>query len=164
QATPFVPGQNGFVTRFGMGFASNAPAAGETLYVAASGQLATIDTNTFALRVIAQSPVLYSAELTGTDSGQLYAFFQSSFTAIAQVDKTTGYVPQLWTFNLPFNDNWAFAAWKGAFYTFTGLDPQQQLGTVVNRFDPSTDTLTPVSVLEPDAVVGAGVSTCAPGG
>jgi hypothetical protein len=173
KATPFVPGQNGFSRTFEMAFASNAPAAGETLYVTSTDggsyqAFATIDTNTYKLSFVATYGPS-DAALTGTDSGELYELFLV-FTGtqyqqrIQPIDKKTGQVSAGWTLDLPYSGSLAFVAWGGVFYTFmatfTGSgDPF----TVVNRFDPMTGGLTQVATLD-DSVVGAGVSTCAPGG
>jgi hypothetical protein len=161
QSTTFVLGQNGFSLVFGMGFATNAPSPGETLYVvsAADGVLASIDTTTLALTPIGLGP--RSAELTGTVTGALYAFFNTTLpqaTHIASLDKSTGAIQSDLQFNLPFNEGWAFAAWGDVFYTFTGTGAQS---TVVNRVDPTAGLIAPVGKLG-EVVVGAGVSTCAP--
>jgi hypothetical protein len=161
QPTTFVLGQNGFSKVFGMGFASNAPAPGETLYVISSGDgvLASIDTTTFALTPVGFGPA--SAELTGAVTGALYAFFSNALpqgTHIASLDKSTGAIQDDITFTLPFNEGWAFAAWGGVFYTFTGTGA---LSTVVNRIDPTVGSLVQAAKLA-EVVVGAGVSTCAP--
>jgi hypothetical protein len=166
--TPFASGQNGFAMTFGMAFASNAPAAGETLFVAGDepGELATVDTTTFALSVVGPAPA--AAELTGTPLGALYAFFapggtgEEPPTEIAPLDKESGALGAGFTLdNLALNDNWAFAFWGGAFYTFTGVEGAPGT-TVVHRFDPTTSQLDAVAELD-DAVVGAGASTCVPG-
>jgi hypothetical protein len=162
KSTPFKRGQQGIYT-FGMGFASNAPNAGETLYVASSedGRFATIDTNTFALTLVGAVPA--KTELTGSASGALYAFFQvaGSGSNIAQVDKSSGKLLTGWALpTIRFNNGWAFAQWGGDFYTFTESDNLD--GTaVVHRFDPTTQAVTQVAAIG-EVVVGAGVSTCAP--
>jgi hypothetical protein len=174
-ALPFQQNQRGFSSTFGMAFASNAPAAGETLYVSATtatpamsvGELGSIDINTLALRTIGPAPA--SAELTGTASGALYAFFapsgSPSTTTIAPLDKNSGgTLGPGWVLQVPTNGGWAFASWGGAFYTFTGdlpRTPQNPGTTVVTRFDPVAGTAASVATLG-ELVVGAGVSTCAP--
>jgi hypothetical protein len=188
--TSFVPGQMGFSTRFGMGFAQNGSGIGETLYVAsdddggagASSQLGSIDISTFALRSIGTFvPFLNSAELTGTGAGELFAFFAPADCAgskncaasvIAQVDPATAQV--IGQSGLPFGQGiaWAFAFWGGDFYTFTAT-PAGQPGsdavgaTVVHLFRPADGTIVavadgPIGPAGPELVVGAGVSTCAP--
>jgi hypothetical protein len=161
--TPFTAGQKGFSTLFGMGFSANAPAPGETLYVTGYDRpmLASIDTNTWALRVIGSAPI--RMELTGTRAGDLFGFLTSSTsptdTEIAHIDKTTGRLTPVWPLPFPFGMGWAFAAWGGVFYTFTGTS---NATTEVHRFDPQTQDVTVVAAIN-DLVVGAGVSTCAPG-
>jgi hypothetical protein len=166
-ATPFQPNPPGFEATFGMGFASNAPLDGETLYVAGyeQPQLGSIDTTTFAFRAIGSAPA--GAELTGAASGFLYAFFATpsdlSTTQIVPLDKATGGESGPgWTLPLPRGGGWAFAYWGGAFYTFTGEGPPTMQTTAVRRFDPSTQRLNVLSHFD-QLVVGAGVSTCAPG-
>lgn len=158
----------GFPATFGMAFVSNTPNPGDTLYVAGDNVndpqenlLASIDTTTFRITPLGPAPL--QAELTGTSAGQLFAFFSTpndaSTTQIAALDKTTGAVgaPE-WTLPLALGSGWAFAAWGGAFYTFTGTGTT----TVVRRFDPATQTTIVAGSLG-ELVVGAGVSTCAPG-
>jgi len=160
EATPFTAAQNDVGIPFGMGFASNAPAPGETLYMAVLSasveQLGELDTTAFTLSLIAPSPSLGGAMLTGTDSGELYAFFKAgtSDAVLVPVDKTTGLLGQVQTFYLPFYDNWAIAAWGTVFYMFTGNGSGT---TLVNRYDPMAGTLTQVSAIG-DVLVGAGVS------
>jgi hypothetical protein len=163
QATPFKQGQQGFYVTFGMGFTSNTPAAGETLYVVANqtGQFASIDTGSYALTIIGAA--VPESELTGSAMGALYTFFASgsaptSGATIAQVDKTTGKLGTMWSLPVSVTGGWAFAQWGGDFYTFTGAG-----GSVVHRFDPTTNSVTQVGTLG-EQIVGAGVSTCAPGG
>jgi hypothetical protein len=165
--TPFQPNPPGFDLRFGMGFASNTPLDGETLYVAGyqQPQLGSIDTTTFAFRGIGSAPA--GAELTGAASGVLYAFFATptdlSTTQIVPLDKTTGGESGPgWTLPLPRGGGWAFAYWGGAFYTFTGEGPATMQTTAVRRFDPNTQRINVLAHFD-QLVVGAGVSTCAAG-
>jgi hypothetical protein len=167
--TPFVAGQHGFAPEFGMGFSHDSTGTGETLYVAsgtstgASGQpqLATIDTKTFALHIVGSfNPSIDNAELTGTGAGDLYGFHATpTGSGIAQIDKTNAQV--FADSPLPGvmqGSGWAFAFWGGDFYTFTAPSG----GTVVTRFRPSDGSIAQVTQIA-DTVVGAGVSTCAPG-
>jgi hypothetical protein len=179
RATSFRPGQSGFTTNFGMGFVADATGSGETLYVASGGEnvvprLATIDTQTFALRGVGTvHPTIGSPELTGTGAGDLFAFFATRGTAscdnfnanmnctdsaIGQLDKATGQVTgeSVLTGN-PQGTAWAFAFWGGDFYTFTAPNGT----TIVNRFSPADGSLVTVA-RRSDRIVGAGVSTCAP--
>jgi len=177
QATPFLTGQGGYPVQFGMGFAANAVDAStpETLYVAGDnggmvntgqGVLASIDTTTFRLTQIGQfNPVITGVELTGTGSGELFAFYGTNFvnmvpqdSAIGQIDRATAQV--IGEANLPglaMGTGWAFAFWGGDFYLFTAPNA----GSVVTRYRPSDGSL--VQVAQTDlTIVGAGVSTCAP--
>jgi hypothetical protein len=154
---------------FGMGFSHNNGDAGETLYVAsgmATGapgppQLATIDTTSFALRVVGNfNPTIDNTELTGTGAGDLFGFHATDGgSGIAQVDKSNAQVfaesPLPGVFQ---GQGWAFAFWGGDFYTFTApVSPS----TVVTRFRPSDHSIVQVAQTG-DLIVGAGVSTCAP--
>jgi hypothetical protein len=182
RATTFASGQRGFPLKFGMGFSSDTTDNGETLFIAGaapSPQLATINTTSFALRVVGSlNPSIPSAELTGTGAGDLFAFYSTNGptpcdnlgggncadSAIGQINKSTGQVTnQTVLFGKPQGGAWAFAFWGGDFYTFTAPfdasgSPQ---GTIVTRFDPS-DGSTTVVANRSDQIVGAGVSTCAP--
>jgi hypothetical protein len=182
QATAFESGESGFASTFGMGFSQNPTGGGETLYVASSvgpeggqPQLATIDTQSFALHIVgALQPAIASAELTGTGAGDLFAFYGTrgaalcnslnrnagcTDSAIGQIDKTTGRVTgQSVLMGNPQGQAWAFAFWGGYFYTFTA---PAGAGTVVHRFNPVDGSLVVVAQRS-DLIVGAGVSTCAP--
>jgi hypothetical protein len=179
QATTFRSGQSGFPAHFGMGFSHDATDTGETLFVASGDdtvtpRLATIDTQTFALRVVGNlQPTINNSELSGTGAGDLYAFFATSGakpcdntnnnaactdSAIGQLDKTTGKViAQSVLKGDAQGQAWAFGFWGGDFYTFTAPGS----GTVVNRFSPADGSLVTVATRS-DLIVGAGVSTCAP--
>jgi hypothetical protein len=101
KATPFVMGQGGFSTEFGMGFSADVNDPGETLFIAGrdSMERAALDTTTFKITLIGTfSSPLGEAELTGTGSAQLYAFglmVGSGMTMalhLANVDKQTAAV------------------------------------------------------------------------
>ncbi len=176
-STSFNPAAYGNFT-FGMGFVANeadgGSDAGETLYVSrdvmgltGDGELDRIDTTTFVLTPIADfSPFAAAAELTGTGAGSLFAFSPSTTAGesfIAQVDpKTAKVLGQDFLPGIVQGEGWAFGYWGGNFYTFTtGMgDP----ATVVNQFDPVSKTVTLITTLATDTIVGAGVSTCAPVG
>ncbi len=169
--TPFTPGQGGYPLTFGMGFSANAVDAStpETLYVAGDlgggvgmgpGVLATIDTTTWGLTQIGQfNPTINMVELTGTGSGELFAFFPSTNgSAIGQIDRATAQV--IGEASLPgvnMGGGWAFAFWGGDFYTFTAPGG----GSVVTRYRPSDGSIAQVAQTSL-TIVGAGVSTCAP--
>ena len=171
EATAFVP-DRAFAQTFGMGFSTNPADGGEELYVAADqdagSRLATLDTTTFALRVVgAFDPPITSPELTGTGGGDLFAFYATGFmgsagSAIAQINPSTARsIGQSPLASVHQNTNWAFAIWGGDFYTFTGTVPGVMGRTTVTRFRPSDGSIVTVAEL-PDTIVGAGVSTCAP--
>ena len=190
--TRFVAGQQGFTQHFGMGYSQGLQGQGESLYVASDDdltdpdggnailpRLGTIDTQSFRLRVVgAFRPPLYTAELSGTGAGDLFAFYSlipytSTPVAIGQVDKSTGQlVGQSVLPGIDQGCGWAFAFWGGDFYTFTApasvpRTPQHNLcgaerpGTVVNRFSPKDGSIVRVTQIS-EQIVGAGVSTCAP--
>jgi hypothetical protein len=174
QCTPtsFVSMQGGYPTLFGMGFAANAVDAStpETLYVAGDqgnvvqmgqGVLASIDTTTFRLTQVGQfNPVINGVELTGTGSGELFAFYATNAgsAAIGQIDRATAQV--IGEANLPgvnVSGGWAFAFWGGDFYLFTAPGG----ASIVQRYRPSDGTIVQVAQTSLE-IVGAGVSTCAP--
>jgi hypothetical protein len=171
--TSFVPQQHNFATTFGMAFSSDTKDKGETLYVAGDmdpPQLARIDVGTFALTVIGDfQPSISQAELTGTGAGDLFGFWQAATSvdsAIVQIDKSSGRVTA--SSSLPGvsqGDAWAFAFWGGDFYTFTAPTTAANsvaTTTVIHRYSPSDGSVTQVAQVN-DVIVGAGVSTCAPG-
>jgi hypothetical protein len=165
-AVPYVPGQQGF-NRFGMGFVGSPNGRTDTLYVAADNTpaaLGTIDVTSFHLSVVGTfAPQdLPSAELSGTGTGQLYAFYSingMTSSAIAQIDPMTAQVTaQNDLSSLPQQMAWAFAYWGGDFYLFTGATGQP---STVTRYSPSDGSQITYATA-PNTIVGAGVSTCAP--
>jgi hypothetical protein len=173
--TGFTIGQQGFARTFGMGFSADESDAGESLYVASDDintpQLGMIDVTNFALHVVGDfNPPITQSELTGTGAGGLFGFWNPrdstgnplANSAIVQIDKATAEVTNSSTLvGLQQGNGWAFAFWGGAFYLFTG-DLSTGNTSVVTRYDPGPGTLTQVGGLD-DLIVGAGVSTCAPG-
>jgi hypothetical protein len=171
--TSFVPDQQGFLS-FGMGFTTVGGGPGETLYVAAAPQnatstistLATIDTTTFALSVVAPMPnFVFQPELTGSGDGRLFAFsadsFEGSGSFIAQIDTTTAAVVASTALpSVTQGNGWAFGFWGGDFWMFTATS-QDATSSDVTRYRPSDGTVEVVATL-PSLIVGAGVSTCAP--
>jgi hypothetical protein len=175
--TPFLPGQGGYPLQFGMGFSANAvdAATPETLYVAGdtmgvgqgNGILATIDTTTFGLTQIGQfTPTITGVELTGTGSGELFAFYATDSmmlnSAIGQIDRATAQI--VGQANLPglaMGSGWAFAFWGGDFYLFTA-PPSTAPSSIVTRYRPSDGSSVQVAQATNLTIVGAGVSTCAP--
>jgi hypothetical protein len=175
QSLPFASGQNGFSSTFGMGFSADAPDGGETLYVAGDvlpdaavpPELAHISLPGLVLSddgplINLLGQPLYLAELTGTGTGDLFAFHSTvagNGSAIAHVDKASGLAFEESALpGLVLGGGWAFAIWGGDFYTFTGIGPNT---SEVSRFRPSDQSLTSIAYLN-DLIVGAGVSTCAP--
>jgi hypothetical protein len=171
--TGFAVGQQGFAPTYGMGFSQDND-GGETLYVASSAgtgptggglaQLATIDVlNGFTLNVVGDLAPINLAELTGTGSGGLFAFWAPSGngvpgSAISQLDKLTAQeTNQSLLPTVTQGSGWAFAFWGGDFYTFTAPTGS----TVVQRYNPNDGTVVQVATTN-DEIVGAGVSTCAP--
>jgi hypothetical protein len=168
--TGFKVDQLGFKT-FGMAYATDGDGPAEALYVAQadyahpSKGLAKIDTKTFELEFIAPfSEDLGDAiELTGTGDGRLFGIFLANpgpGAQIAEIDKTNGQI--LSEQMVPVGtstSNLAMAFWGGDFYIFTqnGDNP-----TFVTRYDPTTGFATMWATLPNEAIVGAGVSTCAP--
>ncbi len=175
ETTTYDPTKDRRIT-FGMGFVANvgdSGDAGETLFVSedqggGDDVLATIDTTTFALKKVgAFNPAVLEAELTGTGAGQLFAFQpivpETSGAFIFEIDPTTAKViaedplP-----GLMGGGGWAFGFWGGKFYLFTAT-AFGNTTTVVTEFDPYSKTLTEVARAQAGvAIVGAGVSTCAP--
>ncbi len=174
-ATPYAADQLGWVT-FGMAFATTLTGPGDTLFVTESSYtqvskgLGKIDLQTFQLDFLA--PVVlpppptpsFAVELTGTGDGRLYGFSLDQpgpGSHVSQIDEVTGAV--LDTFALPqvgdAASSFAFAYWGGDFYLFTAAGNTPP--TTVTRYVPSTSEVGPVAMLG-GAVVGVGVSTCAP--
>jgi hypothetical protein len=161
-----------------MGFVANVDAGsdgGETLYVSEDNpqdsELAIIDTSTFVLSNVGQftpnPPGILQPELTGTGDGRLFAFSPQQLGSdvpsfIAQIELSSAAILGVDTLpGIGAGEGWAFGFWGGDFYTFTGPAPGAK-GTVVNRFDPTTQVITRVAAFPDDTIVGAGVSTCAP--
>jgi hypothetical protein len=165
-----------FATHFGMGYVGNPADGGDLLHVAADFEgtsgttpsiLATIDTTSFALNEIGNfepNPIL-APELTGTGDGRLFTFSANpgdpASSLVTQVDPNTA--EELASSVVPGvspGSDYAFAFYGGKFYIFTSEDGQT---TQINLFDPVSQTATLVAnTQQGQAVVGAGVSTCAP--
>jgi hypothetical protein len=173
ETTPFQIGQGGFSTQFGMGFSADLNDPGERLFVAGNmtEQLATIDTKTFMLTTLGTfSMTIGEAELTGTGGGDLYAFGlvvdggMTQAIHLAHIEKSTAKVLAdayltVQTGMAPIYD-WAFAYWGGDFYFFTSTDGTT---TLVSQYIPGgSTTAMKYTTIMSTAIVGAGVSTCAP--
>jgi hypothetical protein len=165
--TIFEPNQLGIST-FGMGFSSDRGGPAETLFVASTAEngsppgLATIDiANRFRLQLRSEF-VPSRAELTGTGDGRLYAYYaddQGTDSFIGEISKQSGEVlAEKRLVGISQGTAWAFAFWGGDFYTFSGIDASSR----VTRYRPGDDTVVPYGNV-PARIVGAGVSTCAPG-
>ena len=173
QSTSFKAGQGGFSTEFGMGFSADVNDPAERLFVAGtfSMELATIDTNNFQLTQLGTFSIpIGEAELTGTGGGDLYAFGlvvdggMTSALHLAHIDKGTAKVLADAFVTVESGTaqifDWAFAYWGGDFYFFTSTDGVQ---TIVSQYHPGGPQMLPKwTTLLTTAVVGAGVSTCAP--
>lgn len=172
KATSFKPGQDGFNSKFGMGFSANTSDPGETLYVAgtdvvtanAISSFGTIDPKTFHLTMIGPaSQYIGNPELTGTGDARLYGFGPTTpLSHFAEIDKPTAKVVNdvLIDLDLSFAAAWAFAFWGGDFYFFTAQQPGGS--SVVHRYTPGQTTKPPQVADIGLTIVGAGVSTCAP--
>ena len=172
QATSFQMGQGGFSPTFGMGFSADVNDPGERLFVAgtADSELATIDPNNFQLTQLGMfSTPIGEAELTGTGGGDLYAFGlvvnggMTTALHLSRIDKANGAVLADAFVTVASGSaqifDWAFAYWGGDFYFFTSTDGTS---TIVSRYHPGGPTALPTVATIGTAVVGAGVSTCAP--
>jgi hypothetical protein len=170
-ATPFQPGQGNF-RLFGMGFVALGGGPTDTLFIAGSGQrvgdaegLATLDLTSFRVNPIGNfAPVIQRAELTGTGDGRLFGFYtkpsQPNGSVVGEINPLTAQVfAESPLPNVDQGNGWAFAAWGGDFYLFTGAGARSP----VWRFRPSDGTVAQVAIVDA-LVVGAGVSTCAPQG
>lgn len=175
EATAFEENQKGFEL-FGMGFVSDtAGGSDETLFVAGgaggaivetSAGLATIDEASLVLSQVAPIGTLSGwPELTGTGSGELWAFFPETDNGaqVHQLNKSTG--ATLKSFPIAevgagAAEAWAFAFWGGRFYIF--LKTSNDASTNVWRLDPSTGDVVEWVSETGYRIVGAGVSTCAP--
>ncbi len=175
-ATPFVA-QTGNFIGFGMGFSTNGAGPDETLFIAGGQTISTTANTDFASISLPDysvndigpfNPQINDAELAGTGDGRLFAM--SAFdtvaadTTISEIDKTTGNVTGSDTVpGVIFGGAWAFGFWGGDFYTFTQPNGQSDptAPSVVTQYDPSSKNATVVASY-PNAIVGAGVSTCAP--
>lgn len=150
---------------FGMGFATQSASTWrDSLFVANSGQLGRIDPSTWQLTLLGALPS--QGELTGTGAGELFAVLPlESPLKVVELDQATGSVADTisvgTTLDISNLDTFAFAAWDGDFYLFTRMYGMGS-STAVHRIDRSGGIELVVAELGIN-VVGAGVSTCAPG-
>lgn len=171
-ATSFEPNQAGFL-KFGMAFVSEkAGSANEALFISGLGAVATvgkgfgrINTSSLKLTMLGDySPPLSGrgAELTGTGEGQLFGFFATDPEAtLAPIAPTAGATAEQTALTgVKTRESWAFSFWGGDFWFYTaakgGTSSVQRLALTGDK---------QITVTNPDvgfAIVGAGVSTCAP--
>lgn len=148
---------------FGMGYAL-APSGNETLYIGNDdAKLARLDPEAGTVDPIGLLPD-GGPELTGNSNGELWGFFPKVVPArVHRIDQSTGKAQKTLTlssFTVPYAGAFAFAAWGGLFYIFYGYDAGAS--TDVYRLTPD-GALSPLFVDTGLTIVGAGVSTCAPG-
>jgi hypothetical protein len=168
EATDFKPNQDPGFRVFGMGYAPDGH--GESLYVAQisffapSRGLGRIDTTTKQLSYIgpfSENPGV-AIELTPTGKGPLYGYFINQpgpGGTLVEIDTKSGTILSSRQLNIGTGSpSLAVAWWGGDFYIFTTIVG----GTAVNRYDPETG-LQDIPATLPQTIVGAGVSTCAPG-
>ena len=150
---------------FGMGYATAHSGTWEdSLYIANSSTLAKLNTETWSLDTLGTLPS--QSELTGNGDGELWAILPLESPArLAHIDKDNAQVIgsiSLPTFPDPYGiDTFAFATWGGDFYLFVR---SYGMGSSTDIYRASTDgTFTMVVQDTGRNIVGAGVSTCAPG-
>ena len=165
EPTSWLPGTQEFVN-FGMGFSTDEGGPAESLYLAGSGwagespRLGRLDTGTFDLTVLGglSDP---GYELTGTGDGRLYGFFQpeGAYAHLVMLDKlNAGINTDVLLPGVGVGSGWAFSFWGGDFWFFTAESGY----TTVTRFQPAQQSLSVVTSLPNEVIVGAGASTCAP--
>jgi hypothetical protein len=149
---------------FGMGYAIAASGA-ETLYIGNDeAKFARLDPEAGMVDPIGALPE-GGPELTGNSNGELWGFFPKVVPArVHRIDQSTGKALAtlpLAKFTTPWAGAFAFAAWGGLFYIFYGYNA----ATSTDVFRLTSDgALTPLFLDTGLTIVGAGVSTCAPGG
>ena len=159
--------RNGSFGSFGMGYATDSSTTWhDQLYVSNNGQVAALDTDTWQRTVVTPLSSL-ATELTGNAAGQLWALAVQAgrgATTLQRVNQHTGAVAasvRLQQFPDPFEvDTFALAAWGGDLYAFYALNSSNT--SEVWRITPAGQMTRVVANLGVN-VVGAGVSTCAPG-
>ncbi|WP_437935170.1 hypothetical protein [Sorangium sp. So ce341] len=175
ETTPYKVEDGAPFRNFGMAFAADDGPDQETLYVRdavffgdtdeanPARTLGVFDRRSYAVRPLGQGAGA-NADLTGTGDGRLFGFVkQSEASFVSELDKLTG--ATLSERALPgvtIGSSWAFATWGGAFWFFVTND-EDALSSRVYRLDP--DSQAPPELVMPvllTAVIGAGVSTCAP--
>ncbi|MGE0871450.1 MAG: hypothetical protein AB7P03_23010 [Kofleriaceae bacterium] len=158
------------LTQFGMGFSADVAggttdslfvAGGLTTSSATTSTLATVNPSTMATTMV--STLNGWPELTGTGSGELWAFFPDTANSrIEQLDKGNG--STMTTFPLATlngaRQSWAFAFWGGDFWVFLKRDMETE--STIYQVDASNGAIQSMTSSDGRSIVGAGVSTCAP--
>jgi hypothetical protein len=157
--------------RIGMGYSTNGAAAGETLFVGATGQIGAGDSkglgkieNGMLTAIAGFSPFTFagqSAELTGTGDGRLFGYFTTTPVQVGQIDKVTGAVTNTKIITgLQTPNAWAFSFWGGDFYLYAASGTENSR---VTHYSPASDTVNNDYMTNIGfRIIGAGVSTCAP--
>lgn len=173
-ATTYTPSTDQNQQRWGMAFSSNSSGStDETLFaVPNNGQSKGYGLNSLDLTSLSLTSIgaftdglpNKAAELTGTGTGDLYGFFDTSPNAtLAQIDKTSGataLAEQVPLDGVQTGDAFAFSFWGGDFWFYTSSDG---IASEVTQYKASSDKSINVVVGNTGfAIVGAGVSTCAP--
>lgn len=150
---------------FGMGYATaHSETWEDSLYIANSNTLAKLNTDTWSLETLGTLPS--QSELTGNGDGELWAILPLETPArLAHIDKNNAQVIgsiSLPAFPDPYGiDTFAFATWGGDFYLFVR---SYGMGSSTDIYRARADgTFTMVVHGTGRNIVGAGVSTCAPG-
>jgi hypothetical protein len=170
--TPTSWAAQGGMAEFGMGFSTDsAGGTTDTLFIGggpinASGVLPSTSTlatlNMTSLGTSTVGTINGWPELTGTATAQLWGFLpDTSPPTLVQLDKTNGKVlnsfPESTLAGTPVA--WAFAFWGGDYWVF--LQRALQVQSWVYQVDGMTGAIKSMTKAGM-AVVGAGVSTCAP--
>lgn len=173
-ATTYSPPNNQSIQRWGMAFSSNSVGStDETLFaVPNNGQSKGTGVNSLDLTSLTLTSIGpftdglagKAAELTGTGNGDLYGFVTTQPNAtLATIDKTTGataLADQVPLDGVNTGDAFAFSFWGGDFWFYTSQDG---IASSVTQYKASSDKSINVVVGNTGfAIVGAGVSTCAP--
>lgn len=175
----FVPPPELEITNFGMGFVSESvdnPC--DSLFghrigfgVDGPGVGLLFEVDTDAPDVVGSYPTDFNrAELTGTGDGRLFAFVDSIPAKLVELDKDSGAtVDQIDLIGIDASTAFAFAAYGGDFYFFTGSDSNFNRSEVnhIDYDDSDDNDEQDITEIIPEVpfdgpISGAGVSTCAP--
>ncbi len=175
----FQTQQNGWLL-FGMGFVTDTAGGNtEQLYIgggdpaADPGGLFGVVTPQLTPMTLGNLPNTgeYSPEFTGTGNAELFGFFPGINTAFVQeLDQATGGLTGT-PMSIPGGlggglgaavQAWAFAQWGGKFYLFVTTTDGLSSNSTVRTIDRQTGMYQLITQNLPYAIVGAGVSTCAP--